>query len=178
MPGLPSRGLAGASSAFSGLPERPGRGAREINQAGPAPPCGSLTKPPEEGTPVQSEGGKEKGTQDGQGHCSPADKRGEHSAAKVPSFRSGRGRFFFFLISRQREPVICHAASNCVEGAQKEARRRGGRAGVGRVMDNGQACRWTGAPPPLDNPHWSGSVNNGAARTIFRSAYGGERACG
>lgn len=90
---------------------------------------------------------------------------------------AGAASFFFFLISRQREPVICHAVSNCVEGAQKEARRRGGRAGVGRVMDNGEACRWTGAPPPLDNPHWSGSVNNGAARTIFRCVYGGEKEC-
>lgn len=33
------------------------------------------------------------GTQDSQGHCSPADKHREHRAAKVPSFRSGRGPF-------------------------------------------------------------------------------------
>jgi len=68
----------------------------------------------------------EEGEQDGQGHCSPADKHREHNAAKVPSFRSGRG----FLISRQREPVICHAVSNCVEGRMRrqemeEACKRG-----------------------------------------------------
>lgn len=63
----------------------------------------------------------EDGEQDGQGHCSPADKHGEHRAAKVPSFRSGRG----FLISRQREPVICHAVSNCVERSKRRQETEG-----------------------------------------------------
>lgn len=61
------------------------------------------------------------GTQDGQGHCSPADKHREHRAAKVPSFRSGRG----FLISRQREPVVCHTVSNCVEGRKRKQEMEG-----------------------------------------------------
>lgn len=107
-----------------GLPEWPGRGAREINQAGLALHVAPLTKPPEEGT--ESRGlwrrrRKERGTQNGQGHCSPADKHGEHRAAKVPSFRSGRG----FLISRQREPVVCHAVSNCVEGHKRRQETEG-----------------------------------------------------
>lgn len=63
----------------------------------------------------------EGGTQNGQGHCSPADKHREHRAAKVPSFRSGRG----FLISRQREPVVCHAVSNCVEGHKRRQKTEG-----------------------------------------------------
>lgn len=89
-----------------GLPEWLGRGAREINQAGLALHVAPLTKPPEEGTESRGggEGGgrKESGTQDGQGHCLPADKNGEQGAAKVPSFKSGQG---FFDISAES---ACH----------------------------------------------------------------------
>lgn len=41
-----------------------------------------------------------------------------------------------------------------------------GLASVGWVMDNREPYRWTGASPQLDNPHWSGSVNNGFKHTF------------
>lgn len=123
MPGFRAQARRSLVGSF-GLPEWPGRGAREINQAGLALQVAPLTKPPEEGT--ESWGWwwrrEKRGTQDSQGHCSPADKQREHRAAKVPSFRSGRG----FLISRQKEPVICHAVSNCVEGHKRRQEMGGG----------------------------------------------------
>ena len=99
---------------------------------------------------------------DGQGQCSPADKPREHQ--RLPECHrsgSGRGR----LISRQSGPVICLAVSNCAEGPAEEAGRGGGRAraGVGRVMDGGEGCRWTGAPTRGDNAHWPAGVRNGTA---------------
>lgn len=101
---------------------------------------------------MQSEGGKAKGgRRTARGTALPPISTGSTALPKCLHLEVAGAAAF--LISRQREPVICHAVSNCVEGAQKEARRRGGRAGVGWVMDNREACRWTGAPPPLDKPH-------------------------
>lgn len=57
------------------------------------------------------------GTQDGQGHCSPADKHGSTGLPKCLHLEVAGA----FLISLQREPVVCHAVSNCLEGEQEEA---------------------------------------------------------
>lgn len=101
MPGFRAEARWSLVGSF-GLPEWPGRGAREINQAGLALHVAPLTKPPEEGTESRGwwrrrrrrkERGEEGGVQDGQGHCSPADKHREHGAAKVPSFRKWPGLF-------------------------------------------------------------------------------------
>lgn len=124
MPGFRAEARWSLVGSF-GQPEWPGRGAREINQARLALHVAPLTKPPEKGTESwdwwKEMGEGEGGMQDSQGHCSPADKHGEHRAAKVPSFRSGRG----FLISWWREPVVCHVVSNCVEGHRRRQEMEG-----------------------------------------------------
>lgn len=80
MPGFQAKARWSLVGSF-GLPEWPDRGAREINQAGPPLHVTLLTKPLEKGTLLQKEGENEKGTQDSQGHCSPADK---HGSAELP----------------------------------------------------------------------------------------------
>lgn len=55
MPGFRAEARWSLVGSF-GLPEWPGRGAREINQAGLALHVAPLTKPPEEGRVVEEEG--------------------------------------------------------------------------------------------------------------------------
>lgn len=40
-----------------------------------------------------------------------------------------------FLISLQREPVVCHAVSNCVEGEQEKAGEKAGDEGSTQAWD-------------------------------------------
>lgn len=56
MPGFPARARWSLVGSF-GLPEWPGGGAREINQAGPPLHVAPLTKPLEEGPLVERGGG-------------------------------------------------------------------------------------------------------------------------
>lgn len=55
MPGFPVGARWSLVGSF-GLPEWPGGGAREINQAGPPLHVAPLTKPLEKGTPVEGGG--------------------------------------------------------------------------------------------------------------------------
>lgn len=60
MPGFRAEARWSLVGSF-GLPEWPGRGAREINQAGLALHVAPLTKPPEEGMVVEKEEEEEGG---------------------------------------------------------------------------------------------------------------------
>lgn len=131
MPGFPVGARWSLVGSF-GLPEWPGGGAREINQAGPPLHVAPLTKPLEEGTLV--EGGGD--ARDGQGHCSPADKRGSTGLPKCLHLEVAGA----FLISLQREPVVCHAVSYCVEGEQEKAGEEAGE----EAGDEGSARAWDG----------------------------------
>lgn len=164
MPGFLAEARWSLVGSFS-LPEWPGRGAREINQAGLALHAAPLTKPPEAGKEnwewwkgmVEGEGGRRMA----RGTARPPISTGSTGLPKCLHLEVARA---FWYLGRESLSFVMRWV--IVLRDTRGGGRWRGLASVGWVMDNREPCRWTGAPLQLDNPHWSRSINDGFEHTL------------